>query len=323
MRAIVQDEYGEADVLRLEDIERPEPREGQVLVRVRAAGVDQGVWHLMAGQPRGIRPVMGLRRPRERVRGADVAGIVEAVGAGVTRFAPGDEVYGVGTGTFAEFTLAGEKGLAPKPANLSFPQAAIVPISGCTALQAIRRAGGIRDGERVLVLGASGGVGSYATQLAKASGAVVTGVASTGKLDFVRALGADEVLDYTRTDPADGTRRFDVILDTGGNRPLRRLRRALTPTGRLVIVGGEGGRGPLGGFERAMVGAPLMSLFSRQSLRGLTATTRRDDLDALRTLLEAGEVTPPLERTFPLEQAAEAIRFLHAGKVRGKVAVVV
>jgi NADPH:quinone reductase-like Zn-dependent oxidoreductase len=323
MRAIVQDKYGDADVLRLEEIDRPEPGPEQVLVRVLAAGVDPGVWHIMAGQPYGVRPAFGVRKPRERVRGADVAGVVEAVGSDVTRFAPGDEVFGVGTGTYADFALAPEKGLALKPAGLSFPEAAVVAISGCTALQGVRDAGGLTAGQRVLVLGASGGVGSFAVQIAKALGAHVTGVASTGKLDFVRSLGADEVLDYTREDPTDGSRRFDLILDTGGNRPLRQLRRALTPKGTLVIVGGEGGRGLLGGFDRAMLRAPLMSLFASQKFHGLLAVTRHVDLLTLGELIESGSVRVPLERTFSLAEAPDAIRYLHAGKVRGKVAVTI
>lgn len=321
MRAIVQDEYGDADVLRLEELEPPKPGPKQVLIRVRAAGVDPGVWHVMAGQPVGVRPAFGLRRPRQRTRGSDVAGIIEAVGPEVTRFAPGDEVFGVASGSFADFALASsEKGLAHKPAGLSYAESAVIPISGCTALQGLRT-GGVAPGSRVLVIGASGGVGSFATQLAKAFGAHVTGVASTGKLDFVRNLGADEVLDYTDQDPVDGTGRFDVILDTGGNRPLRKLRRALTPGGTLVIVGGEAGRGLLGGFERAMIGAPVLSLITRQKLRGLTAVTRRDDLVTLAGFVEAGQLRAPLDRTFPLEETADAIRYLRAGKVRGKVAI--
>ncbi len=323
MRAIVQDEYGDADVLRLEEITRPEPGRKEVLIRVRAAGVDPGVWHIMAGQPVGVRPAFGVRRPRQRIRGADVSGVVEAVGQEVTRFAPGDEVFGVAAGSFADFALASsEKGLAHKPASVSFSEAAVIPISGCTALQGLRL-GGVKAGSRVLVLGASGGVGSFTVQLAKAYGAHVTGVASTGKLDFVRDLGADEVLDYTQQDPVDGARHFDLILDTGGNRPLGKLRRALAPGGTLVIVGGEGGRGLLGGFERAMLGAPLLSLVTRQKLRGLTAFTKREDLVALTEFIEAGQLRAPLERAFPLEEAPDAIRYLHAGKVRGKVAIAI
>ncbi|MEG9248339.1 NAD(P)-dependent alcohol dehydrogenase [Arthrobacter sp. Soc17.1.1.1] len=323
MRAIVQDRYGDTEVLRLEEVERPEPGREQVLIRVRAAGVDPGVWHVMAGRPLGVRPAFGIRGPRQRTRGTDVAGIVEAVGPGVTRFAPGDEVFGVAAGSFADFTLASsEKGLAPKPAGVSFAEAAVIPISGCTALQGLR-AGGLAAGTRVLVLGASGGVGSFAVQLAKVVGAHVTGVASADKLDLVSDLGADEVLDYTRQDPVDGTRRYDLILDTGGNRPLRELRRALTAEGSLVIVGGEGGRGLLGGFERAMLAAPALSLVTRQRLRGLMAVTRHDDLVTLTEWVEASRVRAPLDRTFPLGEAADAIRYLHAGKVRGKIAITI
>jgi NADPH:quinone reductase-like Zn-dependent oxidoreductase len=323
MRAIVQDRYGDADVLHLEEVERPEPGRKQVLIRVRAAGVDPGVWHIMAGRPLGLRPAFGLRGPRQRTRGTDVAGIVEAVGPEVTGFAPGDEVFGVAAGSFADFTLASsEKGLAHKPAGVSFAEAAVIPISGSTALQGLR-AGGVAAGTRVLVLGASGGVGSFAVQVAKVSGAHVTGVASTNKLDLVRDLGADEVLDYTQQDPVDGTRHYDLILDTGGNRPLRKLRRALAPEGTLVIVGGEGGRGLLGGFERAMLGAPTLSLVTGQRLRGLMAVTRHDDLVTLTGWVEANRLRAPLDRTFPLEEAPDAIRYLHAGKVRGKVAITI
>ena len=323
MKAIVQDTYGEADVLRLEEIERPEPGPGEVLVRVRAAGVDPGVWHLMAGMPYMVRLAFGIRTPKHRTRGADVAGIVEAVGPDVAGFTPGDEVFGEGSGTFAEFALVPAKSLAIKPSNIGFAEAAVVPISGTTALQGLRDIGGIQAGQHVLILGASGGVGSFAVQLAKAFGARVTAVASTAKLDFVRSLGADEVLDYTREDPADGARRFHLILDTGGNRPLRRLRKALAPDGTLVIVGGEGGGRILGGFDRAMFRAPIVSRFTRQKIRGFLAIARAADLETLRELIEAGKVRPPLERTFPLEEAPDAIRYLHAGRVRGKVAITV
>lgn len=228
MKAIVQDVYGPPEVLRMEEMERPVPGRREVLVRVRAAGVDQGVWHLMAGLPYAVRAVSGLRTPRSRVRGMDVAGVVEAVGPDVTRFRPGDEVYGNCSGSFAEYACAKEGSLAPKPAGLSFEQAAAVPVSACTALGAVRDSGQVKAGQRVLVLGASGGVGSFAVQVAKAYGAHVTGVCSTTKTDMVRSLGADEVLDYTRQDPVDGTHRYDVILDIAGNRPISRLRRALT-----------------------------------------------------------------------------------------------
>lgn len=231
MKAIVQDVYGPPEVLRIEETDRPEPGRGEVLVRVRAAGVDQGVWHLMAGMPYAVRAVSGLRRPRTRVRGMDVAGVVEAVGPEVTRFRPGDEVYGNCSGSFAEYARAKEGTLAPKPASLGFEQAAAVPVSACTALGAVRDSGKVKAGQSVLVLGASGGVGSFAVQVAKAYGAHVTGVCSTTKTDLVRSLGADEVLDYTQQDPVDGSRRYDVILDIAGNRPIARLRKALTPAG--------------------------------------------------------------------------------------------
>lgn len=231
MKAMVQDVYGSPEVLHIEEVDRPVPGPGEVLVRVHAAGVDQGVWHLMAGLPYAVRAVSGLRRPRTRVRGLDVAGVVEAVGPDVTRFREGDEVYGNCTGSFAEYARAKEKALAPKPASLSFEQAATVPVSACTALGAVRDSGRVKAGQSVLVLGASGGVGSFAVQVAKAYGAHVTGVCSSAKADLVRSLGADEVLDYTQQDPVDGSRRYDVILDIAGNRPIARLRRALTPEG--------------------------------------------------------------------------------------------
>src|SRR5688572_22912186 len=241
MRAVVQDQYGEADVLHLDRVARPEIGAGEVLVRVQAAGVDRGVWHLMAGKPYAVRLVMGMKAPKNRIRGRELAGVVEAVGADVTTLRVGDEVFGIGEGTFAEFAPAKATKLAPRPAGLSAGQAAVVPISASTALQAVRDHGRVQSGQSVLVIGASGGVGSFAVQIAKASGARVTGVSSTEKLDLVRSLGADDVVDYRTTDLATLDRRFDVVLDIGGNRRLRTLRRLLTPTGTLVIVGGEDG----------------------------------------------------------------------------------
>jgi NADPH:quinone reductase-like Zn-dependent oxidoreductase len=239
MRAIVQDRYGPTEVLELRDIPRPAPGDDEVLIGVHAAGVDRGVWHLMTGRPYLVRPAFGIRGPRTPVPGMDLAGVVEAVGARVTRFAPGHEVFGVGKGAFAQYATAPAGKLAHKPARLSFEQAGVLGISGLTALQALRDHGRVRAGQRVLVVGASGGVGTYAVQIAKAHGAEVTGVSSTAKVDLVRSLGADHVIDYHRDDFADGARRYDVILDIGGNSTLTRLRRALTPTGTLVIVGGR------------------------------------------------------------------------------------
>ncbi len=320
MKAIVQNTYGEADVLRLEDIDRPEPGPGELLVRVRAAGVDPGVWHLMTGLPLIGRPAMGWRRPRMRVRGLDLAGSVEAVGANVTRFAPGDDVFGTGWGSYAEYAVVREDKAARKPANLTFEQAAVVPVSACTALQALRDRGKVQAGQRVLVIGASGGIGSYAVQLAKVFGAHVTGVCGTGALDLVRSLGADEVVDYTREDLPAG--RHDLVLDIAGNRPLAVLRRALTPAGTLVLVGGENGGRWLGGMERTLR-ALLVSPFAGQNLRGMFATARAADLEFLRGLIEDGALTPVLDRTFPLTDAAGAIRHLRGGHPRGKLAVVV
>jgi NADPH:quinone reductase-like Zn-dependent oxidoreductase len=323
MKAIVQDVYGSADVLELRDIAAPVPRGGEVLIRVRAAGVDQGVWHLMTGLPYLIRLFgYGLKRPKVPVRGREVAGIVEAVGAGVTRFSAGDEVYGTCDGSFAEYVCAKADKVARKPANLSFEEAAAAPISGVTALQAVRDAGGVTVGQRVLIIGAGGGVGSFAVQLAKAFGAEVTGVCSTGKVELVRSLGADAVIDYTKSDIAGSGVLYDVILDTAGNRPLSVLRRVLAPKGTLVIVGGEGGGKLTGGFERSL-GAPFASVFSGQKFKGLVSKETYLDLEALTSLIEAGSVKPAVDRVFPLAEAPAAIRYLHEGWARGKVVVTV
>jgi NADPH:quinone reductase-like Zn-dependent oxidoreductase len=320
MRAIVRDTYGNADVLRLAQVTRPQPADSEVLLRVRAAGLDRGAWHMMTGLPYLGRLAFGVPRPKNPVLGLDVAGIVVAVGSAVTRFAVGDEVFGFGKGTFAEYAVARENKLARKPGNLSYEQAAVVPVSAGTALQAVDAAGGITPGQAVLVIGASGGVGSYAVQLAKASGAEVTGVASTAKLDLVRSLGADHVIDYTRDDFADGTRRYDVILDIAGNPTLSRLRRALTPTGTAVIVGGEEGGSFSGGMNRQLRGLAL-SRFVPQRLTTFIAKQRAGDLDRLTDLIEAGKLTPSIDRAYPLEQAPQAMRHLQDGKARGKVAI--
>ena len=320
MRAVVQDVYGEAgDVLRVEEIDRPEIGPDEVLVHVEAAGVDKGVWHLMAGLPYPIRLAgFGVRAPKDRVRGMALAGRVEAVGTAVTGFRAGDDVYGVGEGSFAEYARASEKKLALRPQNLSARSAAAVPVSAPTALQAVRDHGKVQPGQKVLVIGASGGVGTYAVQIAKAYGAEVTGVSSTGKTDVVRAAGADHVLDYTRDDVTSGERRYDVVLDIGGNRPLRKLRRALTDRGTLVVVGGETGGRWLGGTER-LLGLFLLKPFVRQALRNFIATDNAADLQALAELIESGKVTPVVDRTFPLDEAAAAVQYMHEGRARGKV----
>jgi len=322
MRAVVQDSYGEAEVLHLGEVDRPEPGVNEVLIKVHAAGLDRGTWHMMTGLPRLGRLAFGLRKPTNPVPGLDVAGVVVATGSEVTRFSVGDEVFGAGKGTFAEYAVAREGQLARKPTNITFEQAAVVPVSASTALRALCDKGRVEAGQNVLVIGASGGVGSYAVQLAKALGAEVTGVASTGKLDLVRSLGADHVIDYTRDDFADGVHRYDLVLDIGGNPKLARLRRALTPTGTLVIVGGEGGGNFSGGMNRQLR-AVAMSVFLRQRLTMFVATVRAIDLERLTELIESGQVTPSIDRSYPLGQAPEAMRHLVAGQVRGKVAITV
>lgn len=315
MKAIVQDTYGEADVLRFDDIDRPTPGKGELLVEVRAAGVDPGVWHLMTGLPLVGRPAMGWRRPRQRVRGLELAGRVAQVGPEVTDFKEGDEIFGTGWGSFAEYVLVRADRAAPKPANLTFEQAAAVPISACTALQSLRKK---KSPRHVLVIGAGGGIGTYAVQLAQLAGARVTGVCSTAKADLVRGLGAD-VIDYTREE-LHGT--YDLILDIAGNRPLRTLRRALAEDGTLVLIGGEEGGRFLGGLQRSLA-ALLLSPFSRQNLRGILGSEPAADLEYLRELVESGRLTPVVDRTFPLAQAADAIRHLRSGRAGGKVVVVV
>jgi 2-desacetyl-2-hydroxyethyl bacteriochlorophyllide A dehydrogenase len=323
MKAIVQHRYGSADVLELRDIDKPMAGDDELLVRVHAAGVDPGVWHFMTGLPYMIRLGFGFRAPKVRVRGWDLAGRVEAVGKNVTKFKPGDEVFGTGEGTFAEYACAREDRCAPRPANLTLEQAAAVSISACTALQGLRDKGRVRPGQKVLVIGAGGGVGTFAVQLAKAFGAEVTAVCSTSKADLVRSIGASDVIDYTRDDFADGMRRYDLILDTAGNRPLLVMRRALTPHGALVIIGGEGGGRWTGGFIERLVRAGILSLFSSRKLIGLSAKVNQEDLLVLKELIEAGKVTPVIDKTYPLSKAAEAMRHLEQGRARGKVVVTV
>ncbi|MEU8058697.1 NAD(P)-dependent alcohol dehydrogenase [Microbispora bryophytorum] len=330
MKAIVQDTYGPADVLELRDIDRPSIGDEEVLVEVRAAAVDPGVWVLMTGRPYLARVGgFGLRRPKVPVRGRDVAGVVTAVGAGVTRFRPGQEVYGAcPDGSLAEYAKAPQARLAPKPANLTFEQAAAVPVSGMTALQAVRDVAGVRPGQRVLVIGASGGVGSFAVQIAKALGASVTGVCAAAKADFVRSLGADDVIDYTREEIDRDGARYDVVVDTAGNRPLSLLRRALTPRGTLVIVGGGHTAYRFTGGMGRTVRAPLLSLFTGsmfrgQRLRPMFSRERVEHLEELTRLIESGAVVPAIDRAYPLTAAPDAIRHLMEGHPAGKVVVTV
>jgi NADPH:quinone reductase-like Zn-dependent oxidoreductase len=323
MKAIVQDAYGSTDVLQFRDIDKPEIADDEVLVRVHAAGVDRGVWHLMTGLAYPIRLAgYGLRAPKTPVPGMDMAGVVEAVGENVTRFQPGDEVFGIGKGAYAEYARAPENKLVPKPANLTFEQAAVVAISGLTALQAVRDHGRVQPGQKVLIIGASGGVGTYAVQLAKAFGAEVTGVCSTTKVDLVRSMGADHVIDYTRDDFAEGKQRYDVILDIGGNPSLSRLRRALTPKGTLVFVGGEEGGRWTGGMDRQLR-ALLLSPFVGQKLRAFVNKENREDMLVLKELIETGRVTPAIDRRYPLAEVPKAIRYMEEGHAQGKVVITV
>jgi NADPH:quinone reductase-like Zn-dependent oxidoreductase len=321
MKAIVRDSYGPVETLELRDVDKPEIGADELLIRVRAAGMDQGVWHLMAGLPYPIRLAgYGLRAPKTPALGSDVAGVVEAVGNDVTKFRPGDEVFGIGTGTFADYTRAAENKLAPKPANLGFEQAAVVAISGLTALQGLRDHGRVEPGQKVLIIGASGGVGTYAVQLAKVFGAEVTGVCSTPKVELVRSIGADHVIDYTREDFAAGEQRYDLILDTGGTSPLSRLRRALTPRGTLVIVGGETDGRWLGGSDR-QVRALLLSPFVSQKLGTFVSKENSEDMIVLKDLIEARKLTPVIDRTFPLSEVPDAIRYMRSGQARGKLVI--
>ncbi|HEX6685290.1 MAG TPA: NAD(P)-dependent alcohol dehydrogenase [Candidatus Limnocylindrales bacterium] len=320
MKAIVQSVYGPAETLTLKEIDPPgAPGSGEVLVRVHAAGVDRGVWHMMTGLPYLIRLGSGLRAPKTRVRGMELAGRVEAVGANVTGLKPGDAVYGVGDGSFAELVRARADRLAPMPSNLSFEQAAAVPVSGVTALHAVRDKANVRSGQRVLVTGAGGGVGSFAVQLAKALGAEVTGVSGSSKVEFVRSLGADHVIDRTREEFAASGQLYDAIIDTAGRRGLPTLRRALTPKGAIVMVGGEGGGKLTGGFFGPMLRAGIARPFTGQRMLPLISIERSEDLQALTRFLETGSVTPAIDRVLPLAEAADALRRLESGHAQGKV----
>ena len=325
MRTILQDIYGPDPerVLRVGEREVPSISDDEILVRVRAASIDRGTWHIMAGLPYPIRAAgFGLRAPKYSNPGRSLAGTVETVGSEPDRLRPGDEVFGVGVGSFAEYAVVPVGKLAAKPANLTFEEAAAVPVSGLTALQAVRDHGQVQAGQRVLIIGASGGVGTFAVQIAKALGAEVTGVASPAKLDTVRALGADHVLDYTVDDITNPEHRYDVILDIGGNRRLAELRAALTHRGRLIIVGGETDGRLLGGSSR-QIRAMMLSPFIAAKLGTFIASENTTDLDELRELIEAGKVTPVVERSYPLADAPVAIRHLLDGDARGKLAVTV
>jgi NADPH:quinone reductase-like Zn-dependent oxidoreductase len=322
MKAIIQDTYGAPnDVLELRETDKPVIGDDDVLVRVHAAGIHIGDWLVGSGIPYMIRLGYGLTKPKNSIPGTELAGTVENVGRNVTQFHAGDEVFGWGTGTFAEYASIQQDALVLKPTNATFTEAAVVPISGFTALQAVRDIGAVQAGDSVLVIGASGGVGTYAVQIAKAYGAEVTGVCSTRNMDMVRSIGADHVIDYTKEDISGDGKRYDVIFDTAGNRSLSTLRDALSPTGTLVIVGGSGGPW-LMGVGRS-VRATATSPFVSQRLRVFLSSTNRDDLATLKDLIESGKVTPVIDRTFPLSEVAAALTHVGQRHTRGKTVITV
>jgi NADPH:quinone reductase-like Zn-dependent oxidoreductase len=323
MKAIVIDRYGTADVLRLEEVPAPVPGDGEVLVRVRASSVNPYDWHFLTGLPKLFRPVFGFPRPKHRILGADLAGQVEAVGKAVTRFRPGDEVYGVTTaGAYAEYAAVAEAELVPKPAGLTFEQAAAVPMAGHTALQALRDKGRVAPGQRALINGASGGVGTLAVQIAKSMGAEVTGVCSTANVDLVRSLGADRVIDYTRDDFTAGPPRYHLVFDNVGNRSLAAYRRALEPKGIYLASFGQPEHkwlGPIGILAKMA----LLSPFVSQKMITFTSRPTTADLLALTALIEAGSLAPVVDRAYPLAQVPDAFRYLEQWHARGKVVITI
>jgi NADPH:quinone reductase-like Zn-dependent oxidoreductase len=320
MKAMVQDKYGSAEVLELRDIDKPTISDHDVLVRVQAAGVNPADWAVMSGLPYIARPVYGLRKPKNGVRGTDLAGLVEAVGSDVTRFHPGDEVFGWGIGSFADYAAASEDALALKPGNLTFEQAASVPMAGLVALQAVRDHGKVQAGQKVLINGASGGIGTFAVQIAKSIGAEVTGVCSTGNVELVRSIGADHVIDYSHDDFTQTGERYDFILDNVSNHSLSALRRALTPTGMLIPNGGNFGNRWFSSAGRLLRAAVLFR-FGSQTLGRFLVSPKHEDLVALKELIEAGKVTPVIDHTYPMSETAQAIDRVGVGHSQGKVVI--
>ena len=320
MKAIIYSNYGSPDVLKCEEIEKPTPGDNQVLIKVHAASVNPLDWHFMRGTPYFLRLMAGLRKPKDRRLGVDVAGHIEAVGRNVTQFKPGDEVFGSCRGAFAEYACTSESALFLKPTKVTFEQAASVPIAAITALQGLRDKGQIQSGQKVLINGASGGVGTFAIQIAKSFGAHVTGVCSTGNLDMVQSLGADHVIDYTKEDFTQSAQRYDLILDCVGNHSLLANRRTLNPTGRYVAVGGPTGRWMIGPFARAIT-SRLLSLLATQKLFMVLAKLNKEDLGIMHELMKSGKVTPVIDRRYTLSQVPEAIRYLEEGHARGKVII--
>ena len=324
VKAIVYHEYGPPDVLELEDVDTPVVKDDEVLVRVYGVAVNPGDWDLLNGTPYVLRPMVGLRRPRNKVLGLAVAGRVEAVGSNTTRFQSGDEVYaGIGGGGFAEYACVSEDALALKPSNLTLEQAAAVPVAGVTALQGLRDTGRVQPGQKVLINGASGGVGTFAVQIAKAFGANVTGVCSTTNVDLVRSIGADHVIDYTQEDFTRNGEQYDLIIDNVGNRSLSDYRRALAPGGTLIPNSNKGSGHWIGGFLGRAVQALVVSPFVSQRLRPFAATEKSEDLVVLKELIESGKVTPVIDRTYPLNETAEALGYYGEGHTRGKVVITV
>jgi NADPH:quinone reductase-like Zn-dependent oxidoreductase len=319
MKAIVHNRYGSSDVLRYEETEKPVPADDEVLIRVRAASVNPLDWRLMRGEPYIVRFMMGMRESKIKRPGVDVAGRVEAVGRNVTRLKPGEDVFGSCRGAFAEYVCTSESSVVTKPGNVTFEQAASVPVAGYTALQALRDKGHVHAGQSVLINGASGGVGTFAVQIAKSFGADVTGVCSTRNVEMVRSIGADHVIDYTREDFTKSGRRYDVIVDSAGNHSLSACRRALSPAGTYVMVGGPY-RGWID-FLARLIMVPVLSRFSSQKLRLLMARRSKEDLTVLRDLMEAGAVTPVIDRRYGLSEAPQAVRYLEEGHARGKVVI--
>lgn len=324
MKAVVYTKYGSPDVLQIKDIKKPVPNDDQVLIKVRAVSINPLDWHFIEGTPYIMRAMaVGLRKPKDPRLGVDMAGEVEAIGKNVTQFKPGDAVFGARNGAFAEYVCArADKAVVLKPERLSFEQAAAVPVAGLTALQGLRDIGKVQPGQKILINGASGGVGTFAVQIAKTLGADVTGVSSTRNLDLVRSLGADHVIDYTKENFTEGQEQYDVILDNVGTQPLSGFRRVLKPKGIYVMIGGGGpndGRliGPMGRPVKAL----LLSPFISQKMGMMLAKLNKQDLTVLGDLMEAGKVTPVIDRTYPLTQIADAIRYLEEGHARGKVVI--
>ncbi len=321
MKAIVYREYGSADVLKLEEVPKPLPGDNEVLIKVRAAAVNPLDWHLMRGVPSFVRLFTGLQKPKHTRLGADMAGEVESVGSSVTGLKPGDSVFGAVDGAFAEYVSASESLLALKPQNVTYEQAAAVPIGGLTALQALRDKGKLQPGQKVLINGAAGGVGTFAVQISKWMGARVTGICSTRNVDLVRGIGAERVIDYTREDFTANSERYDVIFDLVGNRPLGDFRRVLKPRGIFIGCGGGGPETPAGHLLAGMIQQLVLGWFTSQKLVGILAKRSKNDLGALSELMESGKVTPVIDRRFSLSEVPEAIRYLETGHARGKVVI--